>query len=107
MGSVTLTAQVETLYSVHWLESLTCGDTQIPASGLVGAIEKLKQLGSETGRTGFKTQFHIGVTTCGPYMLRLCCLVHQYETFVHGCYMLSLAAIASSQETVPPCSAVR
>ena len=25
------------------LESLTCGDTQIPASGLSGAIEKLKE----------------------------------------------------------------
>ena len=41
------------------LESLTCGDTQIPASGLVGAIEKLKQRDSETGRTGFETQFHV------------------------------------------------
>jgi len=41
------------------LESLICGDTQIPASGLVGAIEKLKQRDSETGRTGFETQFHV------------------------------------------------
>ena len=41
------------------LESLTCGDTQIPASGLTGAIEKLKQKDSETGRTGFETQFHV------------------------------------------------
>jgi len=41
------------------LESLICGDTQIPASGLIGAIEKLKQKDSETGRTGFETQFHV------------------------------------------------
>ena len=41
------------------LESLTCGDTQIPASGLTSAIEKLKQKDRETGRTGFDTQFHV------------------------------------------------
>ena len=41
------------------LESLTCGDTQIPASGLLGAIKKLKEKDSETGRTGFETQFHV------------------------------------------------
>ena len=41
------------------LESLTCNDTQIPASGLSGAIEKLKQMDSETGKTGFETQFHV------------------------------------------------
>ena len=44
------------------LESLTCGDTQIPASGLAGAIEKLKQKDSETGMTGFETQFHVRVS---------------------------------------------
>ena len=44
------------------LESLTCGDTQIPASGLAGAIEKLKQKDSETGMTGFETQFHVCVS---------------------------------------------
>ena len=44
------------------LESLTCGDTQIPASGLAGAIEKLKQKDKETGRTGFETQFHVRVS---------------------------------------------
>ena len=41
------------------LESLTCGDTQIPASGLSGAIKKLKEKNSETGRTGFETQFYV------------------------------------------------
>ena len=41
------------------LESLTCGDTQIPASGLSSAIEKLKEKDSETGRTGFEMQFHV------------------------------------------------
>ena len=41
------------------LESLTCGNTQIPASGLTNAIEKLKEKDSETGRTGFETQFHV------------------------------------------------
>ena len=41
------------------LESLTCGDTQIPASGLSGAIEKLKEKDRETGKTGFETQFHV------------------------------------------------
>ena len=41
------------------LESLTCGDTQFPASGLTGAIKKLKQMDSETGKTGFETQFHV------------------------------------------------
>ena len=41
------------------LESLTCEDTQIPASRLSGAIEKLKQMDSETGKTGFETQFHV------------------------------------------------
>ena len=60
------------------LESLTCGDTQIPASGLVGAIEKLKQMDSETGRTGFETQFHVCdihtskdvfTSTCGDTLL--------------------------------------
>ena len=39
------------------LESLTCGDTQILASGLSDAIEKLKEEESETGKTGFETQF--------------------------------------------------
>jgi len=51
------------------LESLICGDTQIPASGLVGAIEKLKQRDSEPGRTGFETQFHVrcsGITHVCP-----------------------------------------
>ena len=41
------------------LESLTCEDTQIPASGLSGAIEKLKEKNTETGMTGFETQFHV------------------------------------------------
>ena len=41
------------------LESLTCGDTQIPASGLSGAIEKRKEKNTETGTTGFETQFHV------------------------------------------------
>jgi len=41
------------------LESLICGNTQIPASGLIGAVDKLKQKDSETGRTGFETQFHV------------------------------------------------
>ena len=58
------------------LESLICGDTQIPASGLVSAIEKLKQRDSETGRTGFETQFHVrcsGITTCVPiHPITLC-----------------------------------
>ena len=44
------------------LESLTCGDTQIPASGLSGAIEKLKEKDRETGKTGFETQFHVCYT---------------------------------------------
>ena len=44
------------------LESLTCGDTQIPASGLLGAIEKMKEKDRETGRTGFETQFHVSDT---------------------------------------------
>ena len=43
------------------LESLTCGDTQIPASELSSAIEKLKE-DRETGRTGFDTQFHVCYT---------------------------------------------
>ena len=50
------------------LESLICGDTQIPASGLIGAIEKLKQRDSETGRTGFETQFHV----CHTHLLVHC-----------------------------------
>ena len=41
------------------LESLTCGDTQIPASGLASAIKTLKEKNRETGRTGFETQFHV------------------------------------------------
>ena len=41
------------------LESLTCGETQIPASELSGAIEKLKEKDRESGRTGFETQFHV------------------------------------------------
>ena len=41
------------------LESLTCGDTQISASGLSNAIEKLKEKDRVTGRTGFETQFHV------------------------------------------------
>ena len=52
------------------LESLTCGDTQIPASGLVGAIEKLKQKDSETGSTGFETQFHVRCSGKASYMTR-------------------------------------
>ena len=45
------------------LESLTCGDSQIPASGLSGAVKKLKEKDSESGRTGFETQFHVCTTT--------------------------------------------
>ena len=41
------------------LESLTCGDTQIPALGFSSAIEKLKEKDRLTGRTGFETQFHV------------------------------------------------
>ena len=41
------------------LESVVCGDTQIPASGLSSAIEQLKQMDSETGKTGFQTQLHV------------------------------------------------
>ena len=52
------------------LESLTCGDTQIPASRLSGAIKKLKEKDRETGRTGFETQFHV-CTTHGNYILAL------------------------------------
>ena len=48
--------------------SLTCGDTQIPASGLVGAIEKLKQTDSETGRTGFETQFNVRQSGIASYI---------------------------------------
>ena len=44
------------------LESLTCEDTQISASGLSGDIEKLKKMDSETGKTGFETQFHVCTT---------------------------------------------
>ena len=44
------------------LESLICGDTQIPASGLSSAIEKLKEKDRESGRTGFETQFHVCYT---------------------------------------------
>jgi len=53
------------------LESLICGDTQIPASGLVGAIEKLKKRDSETGSTGFETQFHV----CHTHLLVHCSAV--------------------------------
>jgi len=53
---------------------LICGDTQTPASGLVGAIEKLKQRNNETGRTGFETQFHVccsGITHVCLHVLSL------------------------------------
>ena len=46
------------------LESLTCGDTQIPASGLSSAIKKLKEKDRVTGRTGFETQFHVSSFKC-------------------------------------------
>ena len=76
------------------LESLICGDTQIPASGLIGAIDKLKQKDSETGRTGFETQFHV----CHTHLLVHCrkdvyattsgdtCLC---VTFPKGCCLVS------------------
>ena len=54
------------------LESLTCGDTQIPASGLSSAIKKLKEKDKETGMTGFETQFHVCYTEIFGV---LCCLV--------------------------------
>ena len=65
------------------LESLTCGDTQIPASELSGAMEKLKQKDSETGRTGFETQFHVCYThlctqsACGKCLGILCICVYE------------------------------
>ena len=62
--SLTLSPTQDQYVFIHdaVLESLTCGNTQIPASGLAGAIEKLKQKDSETGRTGFETQFHVCVS---------------------------------------------
>ena len=56
------------------LESLTCGDTQILASGLSSAIKKLKEEDRVTGRTGFETQFHV------IHILMFCALkVHLYD----------------------------
>ena len=63
------------------LESLTCRDTQIPASGLVGAIEKLKQRDSETGRTGFETQFHVcDIHTSKDVFTSTCGDTHLYSS---------------------------
>ena len=66
--SVTLWPTQDQYVFIHdaVLESLTCGDTQIPASRLSGAIKKLKEKNRETGRTGFETQFHV----CIPLILR-------------------------------------
>lgn len=41
------------------LESVSCGDTQIPAGDLRIAIERLKQMDTDTGRTGYETQFQV------------------------------------------------
>ena len=65
------------------LESLICGDTQIPASGLIGAIDKLKQKDSETGRTGFETQFHVRcsvITTCVSIHAIMHCVIFTLVT---------------------------
>ena len=56
------------------LESLTCKDTQIPASGLAGAIKKLKEKDTVTGKTGFETRFHV------IHIFMFCALkVHLYD----------------------------
>ena len=65
------------------LESLTCGDTQIPASELSSAIKKLKQSDIETGKTGFETQFHVCYThlctqsACDKCLGILCICVYE------------------------------
>ncbi len=41
------------------LESLSCKDTQIPSGNLRIAIHKLKEVDSETGRTGYETQYRV------------------------------------------------
>ena len=41
------------------LESLTCEDAQIPASGLSNVTEKLKEKDRETEKTVLETQFHV------------------------------------------------
>ena len=41
------------------LESVTCGDTQIGASNLRMAIQKLHKRNPQTGKTGFESQFHV------------------------------------------------
>ncbi len=41
------------------LESLSCGDTQIPAGDLVRAIQRLSEKDAHTGKTGYETQFQV------------------------------------------------
>ena len=43
------------------LESITCGDTQIPAAKLPSALQKLGCVNPQTGLTGFQQQFDVSI----------------------------------------------
>ena len=60
------------------LETLTCGDTQIPASDLRGALNKLKKVDKALdghGITGFKKQFEV------------CKTAYYNECIIYMCYL--------------------
>lgn len=43
------------------LESLVCGNTQVPASSMKKAMTRLTKKSITTDRNGFETQFHVSL----------------------------------------------
>ena len=61
LSPVTTTPSLQEQYIFIYdaiLESVTCGDTQIVASDLQDALEKL-QMGAQSGPTGLVSQFQV------------------------------------------------
>ena len=52
------------------LETLICGDTQIPSSDLLRALDKLKKVDKHfNGKTGFEKQFQVSGKRVGQCKL--------------------------------------
>lgn len=45
------------------LESLVCGNTQVPATSIKKAMTRLVRKSLDTNRNGFETQFHVSLAT--------------------------------------------
>ena len=56
------------------LESMTCGNTQVPTAKLRSALQQLGSLNPETGMTGFQQQFDVSFFASKialPHLIRL------------------------------------